>query len=357
MIWFALAFGVLLAADAVVLQNESLKYPKRWFSFIAAGTLTLLAGLRHETIGGRDVYLSYKRSFLEASSISWRDALRQLTRFDNYFEAETEPGYLIFEKTVAAFSAEYQIYLMAMALAFMLPLAYVIHRHSSDLFVSYVVYYVVFFSFFSLTGFRQVLATAIAVLIGHQSLISRRPWRFGLTVAAAFAFHRSALTYFLAYPFSMPALVRRGRLLPAILMSLLPFLWVVRVGALEFVVAPLGYEEGLDSDIGGTGTFVLLMVIVFSVSIWRWNSVAEATASSAQSLGVVSVGFVFAVLTLQSQAFMRVQQYFTLLLVLVIPDIINSFPKRERLVVRYLIVAALATLLLRRWPEYSFFWE
>lgn len=351
-----MVFLLLIAADVLLLQNKYLHASRAIFVIVAATLLTLHSGLRHESIGGRDVFISYKAYFYRSMDTTWLDLWKQLISADTLFGDTTEPGFLLFVKTVSSFTSNYQVMLLVMSLVFMIPFGWLVYRYSADPFISFISYYVVFFSFFSLTGFRQTIATAIAVLLSYPSLTKRRPFKFAGFVALAFLFHRSALIYTLIYPVSAtfdPHGKNRWHWALATLFGS----FAVTSLATGFLGESFGYSYAYSNQKDDTKTFVTLMCVIFIALALRRKRILESDQRASINLGAVGLGAAFTLLTLVSQSFMRVQQYFSLLLVLALPNFLSSFSARDRLVVRLAITGLSFLLLIYTSPTHLYFWE
>lgn len=349
-------FLLLIAADILILNNHALKARRGFFVLFATCLLTLLSGLRHESIGGRDVYISYKGNFYHSLETPWSEVLKNLISTEVLIGDVTEPGYSLFVKLVSSFTSNYQVFLFVMALVFMIPFGWFIYRYSADPFISFIVYYVVFFSFFSLTGFRQTIATSIAVLLSYPSLTRRQPFKFATFIALAFFFHRSALIYALIYPVSA-VFATRGRSRGAWLAATVLGVVTVVISQIGGLADAFGYTYGLESNIGGTGTFVALVLVVLAAILLRRKRILESSKFAFINVTGVALGGFFALQTFWSQTFMRVQQYFSLLLVLAIPEFILSFAERDRIVVRIAVTGTLFLLMVRADSPYLFFWQ
>ncbi|WP_182353583.1 EpsG family protein [Flaviflexus huanghaiensis] len=349
-------FVFLIAADIFILQNQALIARRGIFVILATAVLAIQSGLRHESIGGRDVFISYKRYFNNSHDITWNEIIGNLFSIDILVGDSTEPGFLLFVKLVSTFTDNYQVMIFVMSLVFILPFGWLVYRYSADPFISFVVYYVLFFSFFSLTGFRQTIATVIAVLLSYPSVLNRKPLKFALFIAIGFLFHRSALIYALIYPVSaIPrshGSVRGAWLIGSTLVG--SAIVLAATGALG---ETFGYAYAFENDIGGTATFTTLMGVVFIAFLIRRKSILESSNYAYLNMSSTGLGAGFALMTLISQSFMRVQQYFSLLVVLSIPDFISSFSQRDRVIVRIAVISVLFLLLIRADSPYRFFWE
>lgn len=349
-------FLLLVVADVLFLQNTAIKARRGIFVILATSLLTFQSGLRHESIGGRDVYISYKTHFYRSQEMSWSEVFTNLFSIDALVGSSTEPGYVLFVKMVSSFTDNYQVMIFVMSLIFMIPFGWLVYRYSADPFISFVIYYVIFFSFFSLTGFRQTIATVIAVLLSYPSLTKRRPVRFSVFILMGFLFHRSALIYALIYPvsavFTSRGHSRWGWAAATVLGGAVTIFSTTGLLGESF-----GYSYAFENDLGGTQTFVFLMTIVLAAFLLRRKRILESSKYATLNLSAVGLGTIFSLLTLVSQAFMRVQQYFSLLLVLGVPNFISSFAPRDRILVRMAITGVLALLLVRANAHFLFFWE
>ena len=65
----------------------------------------------------------------------------------------------------------------------------------------------------------------------------------------------------------------------------------------------------------------------------------------------------FTLLTIRNQAFMRVQQYYTLFLMLLVPELVKAFNKRVQPIVYISGVGILILKLAFNNPFYEFFWQ
>ena len=74
-----------------------------------------------------------------------------------------DPGYLAFQKIVQIFTSEYQVFLFVIAIIFFSALGNFIYKNTTrlnDAIIAFFIYSVLFYSFFSITGHRQTIATA-----------------------------------------------------------------------------------------------------------------------------------------------------------------------------------------------------
>ena len=65
----------------------------------------------------------------------------------------------------------------------------------------------------------------------------------------------------------------------------------------------------------------------------------------------------FTLLTLRNQSFMRVQQYYALFFMLLVPELVRAFNKRWQPVIYAAGVGFLILKLILNHPYYAFFWQ
>lgn len=345
---------ILLTIWTIIFNKKQTRYSDKFFIFISTLQWILISGLRHITIGGRDVYISYNSSFYRAIETSWQDVGRRF--MDGMFRgaAIKDPGYMVFEKVIGIFIHNYQIYLFVIAIVFMVPFGIFIYKNSRNYYLSYVIYSVLFYSFFSLTGFRQTIATVLVVLIGYEFIKERNLVRFVIVTLLAYTIHKSSIIFFPFY-FVFDKKITKKYLLFVLAFSLSILIFGDKIYAP--LASFLGYSNMLDNELSGTGTFTFMMTLVVIAGLFRYKKMYINNMQSGIYLNAVIIGFIFSLLTLQNQSFMRIQQYYSVFIVLLIPEIIKTFSKENRVLVYFISLVVLIALFVRTNPQYFFFWQ
>ena len=65
----------------------------------------------------------------------------------------------------------------------------------------------------------------------------------------------------------------------------------------------------------------------------------------------------FSIFALIDQSIMRVQQYYSLFMMLSIPSFLELFERRSKVLVRFAFIGVLILYLIRNNPKYRFFWQ
>lgn len=328
---------------------------KKLFCILASLNWILLSGLRHISIGADT--LAYFHSYNRTLWTSWNDL------FNNFVEIifhgseglgkDKDPGFYLFVKMTQLLTHNYQIFLIIIALIFTVPLGVWIYRNSKNPFISFLIYSVLFYSFFSITGHRQTIATSIVVLIGYKYIKERRLLPFILLTFIAFAIHKSALVFF---PFYFLANKKVTKKYLITTLSIFPLLMFFRVPIALFFQNLSGYDYGIYEG-AGTTNFTVLLILIAIVSLWKSKVILKNNPQATHFFNALVIAVLVTPLTWVNPDAMRVVQYYSIFLMLLVPEIINSFKKDERPMVYFVVIGLLVMLLVRSNPQYMFFWQ
>ncbi len=324
------------------------------FCVLASLQWILLSGLRHLTIGA-DTY-EYVSSFHRAKAVSWQSLWTNFT--DVLFKGVEgkDPGFSFFEKfcnTVLGDQA--QLYLLLIALLFFIPMGYFVYKYSAEPFTSFLLFSCLFYAFFAITGIRQTIATAFSVLVGYHFVVKRKFLPFLLLILLMATVHKSCLVFLIFYFIANKKLTKPYC---AVMLALIPIVFLFKTQIKVFFVQLTGYEDYLKNFEGaGTYTFTLVLILVLIVALWRKNAILERNPQAVHYFNALFLAAVIVPITFVNPSAMRVVQYFSIFLMLLIPEIILSFKEKERPFVLVLIATVLIVLFARTNPTYLFFWQ
>lgn len=323
-----------------------------------AGLLCILqSGLRHIAVGA-DTY-AYKLMFEQDIKLSWSEVYQNIINV--YFHNEgKDAGYILFEKLMSFLSTDYQVYLILVAVIFFVPFFRFVYKNTnnlSDILYAVIIYQSLFFSFFSITGLRQTIATGFC-LVAFEFIKSRKLTPFILIVIVGAFIHKSCLLflpfYWIAnYKKSIPMFY--GALLSYPIMTYLSRAFVLQLAKISASDNYLGYAEQEGAGAISFSIFYVLMTLLGFVILQRnrvflYNKRMIANA--------VIMGLFFLPLTFTSAALMRIVQYFSIFIVLFVPffstekKLIGS----NKLYLRLIILALLYKIVYGN-SQYAFFWE
>lgn len=321
--------------------------------------LGLQSGLRNVAVG-TDTY-TYGLYFENTAYLSWGQVFERFSQVYELGEGK-DPGYAVFEKLVSVFSTEYQVFLMVIAAIFFTALGSFLLKNTtrlSDLIMAFVIYSVLFYSFFSITGHRQTIATALC-LFGIEYAKKRRLFPFLFLLAIAFTLHKSAAIFILFY---IIAPIKSSKALMWIVLISFPILMIFR-DTLTLVLGGItGFSDYEYFKGAGTSTFSFFILMIMFVSLYRYKVMKATDINIGIAINTFAIGVAFVPLTWVNPSTMRVVQYFSIFMLLLIPSAINSFKFQSLRVRRFAYVTTTIMLIIlfvrSNWnaQPYGFFWE
>ncbi len=344
---------ILLFGYALTYKNSSENNTKFYCGIVALQWI-LISGLRHVSVGADTK--AYAWFFEDAKTISWKKAFTGV--FDYVFRgdnSEKDPGYTVFQKICQIFTNDYQIFLLIIALLFTGFMAVWIYRNSSMPMVSYIIYSTLFYSFFALTGHRQTIATALIVFWGYKYIKERKLIKFLILAFIAFVIHKSSVVfipfYFIA---NIPITI------PYVIIALIVISVIVVFGRSFYgvVAEALGYtEDQVAYDGGGAEFYALVLTLLCVITLVLYMVYKDKTEKATHIFNITLLTLMSSLLVMQHQGFMRIQQYYSLFIMISFPEVINSFREKDRPLVSIGAMGVLVVYLFLQSPQYLFFWQ
>jgi transmembrane protein EpsG len=107
----------------------------------------------------------------------------------------------------------------------------------------------------------------------------------------------------------------------------------------------------------GTYIFTFFLILVLLAALWRMKPVLTANPDAIPYYNALFAAVIFLPLTYVDPNAMRIVQYFSVFLMLLIPEIVSSFRRKEQSILYFLIFIILVLRLIRSVPVYKFFWQ
>lgn len=344
---------ILFFGYALTYKNTSENNTKIYCGMVALQWV-LISGLRHISIGADTE--AYSWYFYEAETISWKGSFENI--FNYVFKGSDtvkDPGYVVFEKICQIFTDNYQIFLLFIALIFTGFMAVWIYRNSSMPVVSYIIYSTLFYSFFALTGHRQTIATALIVFWGYKYIKERKLVKFLILAFLAFIVHKSSIVfvpfYFIA---NIPITV------PYVIVALIVIATIAVFGRSFYgiVAEALGYtEDQVAYDGGGAEFYALVLTLLCVITLVLYMVYKDKTEKATHIFNITLLTLMSSLLVMQHQGFMRIQQYYSLFIMISFPEVIKCFGEKDRLLVSVVSMGVLIAYLFLQNPQYLFFWQ
>lgn len=347
---FVVNIIMTLLWGALLLVVQPTERKKRIFIGLMTASWILISGLRGLEVGADT--LTYRNRFLRTADTSWRSL------FENYYfvyvnEEGKDPGYSVFEKIVQIFTDNYQVYLVVVAVIFFAGMAWWIYRYSEEPCLSYLIFSSFLFGFYALTGIRQTLATVLVVFIGTKLIEERKFWRFLLIVAVAFTIHRSAICFF---PFYFLSRLPVNKWTVSLVAISTPIVFVFNEEAFRVLGYLVGYEYDELENRGAYG-FTFMYIAVTVVMVFLLKHIRKKCPHYRMYYNALFLGLLFLPLVFVNPTAMRVVQYYSLFLMLSVPEIVRAFDKKTSKFIYTLLLVVLFSASNVYIYEYEFFWQ
>lgn len=348
---YLINIGLIVFWGLMLLHANPSKEKKIVYCVIVAVQWILISGLRHNNIG--DDTWSYYHSFESVKTNSWGLLLGNCWDYLFHGLNVKDPGYYVLVKFFQIFFDDYQWFLMFVAIVFTGLMARWIYRYSTMPDISFLIYSVLFFSFFSITGIRQTLATALVVFLGYEFAKKRKIVKFIIIAVISFVIHKSSIVFVLYY------LVANISFTPTYFLAVFGTTGILAlIGSRIYqpIATALGFaDELVNYSGGGAETFatVLLLLCFVAWCLYPWINKQRIDAKNLYNMLFLTMGST--VLLYHNQSFMRIQQYFSLVIMLIVPEIIRAIQKEYRVYAYLFVVAFLIVYFTGQSFPYRFF--
>lgn len=316
---------------------------RRFFVIYSCIYIALFSGVRDVSIGSDTI--AYMVKYDDISGLSWSQLFDML--YQHYLGSEKikAPGYFLLQKVIKLFLPYYQLYLVFIAFVFTSQLSRIIYRESLYPLMSFIIYLCIFFEFFGVTGHRQTLATAISILFGYRFIVERRFLPFLVLVLIASTLHKTAL---ILIPFYFVARFSHTlKFTPIIFIAFLG-IYLLKEKVFYFLSVAGDYEQYSEFESKGAYTFSLLYCLVVAFYFRFYTKILKYRGTADITLNALWFGLMFIPLVFVNPSVMRIVQYFSLFMILAIPDLIRCLNRNIQLVMYYLCIVLLILLVIRK---------
>lgn len=327
------------------------KEKKKVYCIIVAAQWVLLSGLRDYSVGN-DTY-QYRDVFEKEMNTSWKTVISNC--WDYLFNGLSvkDPGYFLLQKVFQVFSEDYRMWLFFIAIVFTGLMARWVYKYSSMPDISFVIYSILFFAFYSVTGHRQTLATALIFFLGYEYAKKRQFVKFAIIAFIAFMLHKSSLVFIVYY---FMASINITTIYAVIMAGAAVVVAVLGKRLYEPIATMLGFaDESINYEGGGAETYatVLILLCIVTFVFYPWINKQRTDAKNIYNMMFLTL--MTTLLVYQNQSFMRVQQYFSLVIMIVVPELIRAIDKNYRVFAYLGVTAFLVVYFIRLQPRYQFF--
>lgn len=365
MIRLIIIFIIVVLAIYFSSANPQVAYHvrrKRYVAFMVF-VLALHSGLRNWAVGS-DTY-QYNNLWRQAQKLSWNKAIEQVLTFSG-----KDPFYAFFQKVIQIFTTDYQVYLLIVGFFFMIPFGQWMYKNTSSIrhvMIGFIIYMGYFYGFYSITGIRQTLATAI-LFISYEHVVQRNFWRFIISVLIASLFHLSALVFlplYLVVRFNVPKLVFAASV------AVFPVVLYFKNFLALFFVTIFGVEErfgGYAEQYKTGGSFILtaFQVLIGIIGLLLMKKAVKDNHRVGVMYNVFALALFFLPLQWVNPSAGRVAQYFAIVMIVWIPYLLDAFSTSSIRPLKFREIVYTFTAISFIWvtkfsiktlDEYKFFWQ
>ncbi|MDD3231005.1 MAG: EpsG family protein [Oscillospiraceae bacterium] len=354
-----LLYGVAIFARGVTQQR------KKIYLFMAFGHMALLMGLRAPSVGTDAA--NYARIFVRIGTQSdWINTIK------------SAPVYNIYNKILYWLVPHEQAVLMVTAIIICAAVAVFIYHFSDNVVISTYCYIALYFYFTSFNISRQFMA--MAFLLYSACLLKQKRSVFGWIMAiGAVGIHNTAIVFLPFLLLKEHTMTRRRTtrlLIGGVALEIGVTLLFVRAVSLFAALFPryAMYLNGLNNHSvleQGQGNNIILglfylgvLAVALFILYYKKEYLTKQREQRLQLLTVISLFSVLSYLLLtKNLAVMRVQRYFEVYLICLIPAVVEPF-RRMRYLIYFLLVLILLLPLFFQLAgnlsgvlPYQFFWE
>lgn len=357
-ILLTILLGILFSKNFTIEANSNLN--RKQYICIVCFILILQSGLRHVATGD-DTY-NYFLQFEDMKIATWSSTWEYFKDYYTYGIGK-DPGYDILQKLVSSFSGSYRFFLFFVAILFFTALGNFLYKNTTrlvDVVLAFVIYSVLYYSFYSITGIRQTIATAIT-LFSYEFIKKRKFLPFFILILLASTIHKSVLLFL---PFYFIVKIKNIKLFFGSVLLLFPVLMAFKDYISLIVILIGGYEDYEKESGAGTFTFTLMFLSVSLAALLRRKSILSNNKNAQHYFNAFAIILLFLPLSWVNPNLMRIVMYFTVFLLLFIPEIIYSLQKVSYNMRFYATITAFVVLLLlyirsniNNQIPYGFFWE
>lgn len=334
------------------LPDRKIANPRKVFCCIAAFQWILVSGLRDWSIGA-DTY-EYYLAFERVKSIPWSTLIENVTEYLFQGLKIKDPGYALLTKIFQIFFKDYQMFLVAIAVVFMVPMAMWIYKYSASPCTSFLIFSTLFYSFYAITGHRQTIATALIVFGGYEYIRNHKWVKFGVVSFVAYLIHKSSLVF---VPFFFLTMISVTPKYKKICITAIAFISILGNRLYGPIASLIGYSDAqVNSTIGGADLYAALLVALSIITLYLHPRIKRYREDADFLYHATAITLLSALLVFQNQSFMRIQQYYSLFIMITVPEVLNSVKREHRLLAYLAFGLVMVLYIMSNDPYYQFFW-
>lgn len=310
----------------------------------------LQSGFRNLAVGA-DTY-SYALQFKESHNESW------MYFFSNFWSIK-DAGYHIMTKAFSIIFNNYRIYLIAVACFFFYALGRFFYKYLTsnfDVLVAVSLYQCLFYSFFSITGLRQTIATGFLLLL-IPCFFEKKYIHVIILFLCALLMHKSALIFSIFFILSK---IRYSKYVMLIAFSLFIPMFSLQTGfglIIQGTAMDLYARYMEQGSTSGAFMFTTYILLLGFAAFLKDNKINESNSRNYVFVNAIAVAILLTPLLALDPNNQRIVQYFSIFSLLVLPYICNAYENGNSKRIHVIVFLILSYYILSRNIEYKFFWQ
>lgn len=316
-VYLILMAVVLLLAYPLVERKPNVT-KKLCYVICTFGAMILISFCRYGL--GNDYY-SYIHIFRRVAEKDWLDM----------FNTGFEPGFVLLDKIISCFTMNVDIMFAFYALLILVPTAYVIFRHSENIWMSTMMFISLTFFYCSLSFLRQAIAVAI-ILLGYRYFKERNHFMVLLFIFIACLFHSTVVIMLPIY--MLGVLIKPTKITVPIYAVLTAVVYFFSWDILNIAVKILPqYKNYLNLNFitqGYKPVYIILPTVIMIIAlIAHFTSYGKAyPKQSALFTNFAIFNFIIWLMSLKHFVVERFSMYVYIMMIMFIPSIVTYYRKR-----------------------------
>lgn len=352
---FILAYcSYLVCKKNNILQNNIVR--KNYIIFIMI-LFIIQSGFRHLAVG--DDTFAYYEMFEGIKHTSWNDVIRDF--FSGSQTGIKDPGYNILQKSFASIIPNFRFFLIAIAILFFTSLGKLFYKYTNsiqEILVTVALYQCLYYSFMSITGIRQTIATSI-LLFAVPYLLDKKWLKGAILIILAATQHKSALLF---CGFAFLPYIKNSRLL--LISAFIGFIPMLLFGGqiAEFFIEGTQFEQYSNylNQYEGAGaySFMVFILLLSACLFFQNRHICMIGAYNYIFINAIAIALFLTPLTMINPSNMRIVQYYSIFALITLPLFCTVYNNKVNFNAYEIVflVLAIYTVCFRH-TEYGFFWQ
>lgn len=300
----------------IILFNYIIKDKKKYCIFCGI-ILFLPLILRDPTLGNSDTVSLYIPAFERAGFFDF------LQMFEFYKNSDVT--FYMITKLFVMISNDLNLYLGLCAFPLCYFVSRCIYKYSKYHMLSFVIFFSLNFYAWSFIILRHAIALGF-VIWSYDYIRKKQFVKFLLILTIAALFHKSALTFFLAYPIANQKHANK-KIIPIILLFIIPVILIFGTDIMKIIFTFINTGDYLiyqarESKMGIMMFFVYYIFLIFASFFIKKDS--EKENFNIYLFGVLIIAF-----SIMLAEFFRIGMFYMIFMVLLVPNIICEIKNRE----------------------------